>query len=80
MAPGQGEHGDPLSTRSENGGVLGEGLRGRRRFERLLQAEVVDHELRVGIALGQLTGLIQPAPRRADLPAQSVVRQSREGD
>ena len=56
---------------------VGEGLRGRRRLERLLQPEVVDHELRVGIARGQLAGLIQPTPGQ-EIDRQRVARGGRE--
>jgi hypothetical protein len=37
---------------------VGERLHGRRWLERLLEPEVVDHQLRVGIARGQLADLI----------------------
>ena len=48
---------------------IGEGLRRRRRLERLLQAEMVDHDRRIGIAGRHRPGLLQAAP------AQDVHRQ-----
>ena len=58
-------------------GRSAKGCARRRRLERLLQPEVVDHQLRVGIARGQLAGLLQPPPGE-EIDRQGVARGGRE--
>ena len=67
-------HGDIVMGRQgEQLWQIGERLRGRWRLVRLWQAEVVDHQPRIGIPGRQLGRLVQ-APRTRQVNRQGVLR------